>query len=129
MNVLHTKSCDSYNPVLLNVFISSVTNICSTIAFPPLGNSEHVPVSVTIDISSNSKGEHPFHHIAYDYSCADWNGLYDYLKDVSWNDIFKLDASAAASVFFEWVQVGIDEYLPNCKYQVKPYSSPWFSAA
>ena len=28
----------------------------------------------------------------------------------------------------EWVQVGIDVYIPHCKYQVKPHSSPWFSA-
>ena len=31
--------------------------------------------------------------------------------------------------FFEWVQVGIDEYIPYCNYEVKPDSSPWFSAA
>ena len=24
----------------------------------------------------------PFHHIAYDYSHADWDGLHDYLRDV-----------------------------------------------
>ena len=27
------------------------------------------------------------------------------------------------------VQVGIDVYIPHRKYQVKPHSSPWFSAA
>ena len=31
--------------------------------------------------------------------------------------------------FCEWVQVGIDVYIPHRKYQVKPHSSPWFSAA
>ena len=44
-------------------------------------------------------------------------------------DIFKLSASAAASEFCEWIQVGIDVYIPHRKYQVKPHSSPWFSAA
>ena len=29
----------------------------------------------------------------------------------------------------EWVQIGIDLYIPHCKYQVKTDSSPWFSAA
>ena len=29
----------------------------------------------------------------------------------------------------EYVQVGIDVYIPHRKYQVKPHSSPWFSAA
>ena len=51
------------------------------------------------------------------------------MRDVPWEDIFKLGASAAASEFCEWVQVGIDVYKPHRKYQVKPHSSPWFSAA
>ena len=41
----------------------------------------------------------------------------------------KLVASAAASEFCAWVQVGIDVYIHHRKYQVKPHSSPWFSAA
>ena len=40
-----------------------------------------------------------------------------------------LGASAAATEFCEWVQDGIDVYTPHRKYQVKPHSSPWFSAA
>ena len=51
------------------------------------------------------------------------------MRDVPLEDIFKLSASAAASEFCEWVQVGIDVYIPHRKYQVKPHSSPWFSAA
>ena len=65
----------------------------------------------------------------HDYSRTDWDGLRDHLRDVPWEDIFKLGASAAASEFCEWVQVGIDVCLPHRKYQVKPHSSPWFSAA
>ena len=67
--------------------------------------------------------------MAYDYSRADWDGLRDHLRDVPWEDIFKLGASAVASEFCEWVQVGIDVYIPHREYQVKPHSSPWFSAA
>ena len=37
--------------------------------------------------------------------------------------IFKSNASAAASEFCGWVQVGIDISVPHRKYQVKPYSS------
>ena len=29
----------------------------------------------------------------------------------------------------DWVQVGIDVYIPHCKYQVKPHPSTWSSAA
>ena len=98
-------------------------------AFPPLGNSDHVVVSVSIDFPIKSKQDTSFHQVTYDYSHADWDGLHDHLRDVPWEDIFKLYASAAASEFCEWVQVEIDGHIPHRKYQVKPHSSPWFSAA
>ena len=101
----------------------------STLAFPPLGNSDPVVVSVSIDFPTNSQQDTLFHCIAYDYSHADWVGLHDHLRDVPWDDIFKLGASAAASEFCEWVQVGVDVYIRHRKYQVKPHSSPWFSAS
>ena len=66
--------------------------------------------------------------MAYNYSRADWDGLHDHLRDIPWNDLFKLSASCAASQFCEWVQVGIDLYISHCMYQVNPHSSPWFSA-
>ena len=97
--------------------------------FPPLGKSDHVVVSVSIDVPPNSQQDTLFHCIAYDYSCADWDGLHDHLRDVRQEDIFQFGASAAASEFCEWVQFGTDVYIPHCKYQVKPHSSPWFSAA
>ena len=50
------------------------------------------------------------------------------MRDVPWEDIFKLDASAAASEFCEWVQVGVNIYIPHRKYHIKLRSSPWFSA-
>ena len=121
--------CDSHSPALLDLFLYSGASICSMMAFAPLGNSDHVVVSVSIDFPTNSQQDASFHRIAYDYSRADWDGLRDHLGDVSWEDIFKLGASAAASEFCEWVQFGIDAYIPHRKYQVNPHSSPWFSAS
>ena len=120
---------DSHNPALLYLFLSSHANIYSTMPFRPLWNSDHVVVSVSIDFPSNPKRDPQFHRIAYDYSCADWDGLCDHLRDVLWEDIFKLRASDAASEFCGWFQVGIDVYIPHRKYQIKPNSSPWFLAA
>ena len=82
-------------------------------AYPPLGNSDHLVVSVSIDFPINSKQDTQFHRVAYDYSRADWDDHRDHLRDVPWEDIFKLSASAAASEFCEWVQVGIDVYPPS----------------
>ena len=51
------------------------------------------------------------------------------MRNVPWEDIFKLGTSAAAIEFCEWAQVGIDVYTPHTKYQVKHHLSPLFSAA
>ena len=64
--------CESHSPALLDFFLSSDTSICSTMAFPPLENPDHV-ISVSIDVPSNSQWDAPFHHITHDYSCADWD--------------------------------------------------------
>ena len=61
--------------------------ISSMMAFPPLRNSNHAVVSVSIDFPINSKQDAPFHHIPYNYS---------------WEDICKLSASAANTQFCEW---------------------------
>ena len=74
--------CDSRSPAFLDFFLSSDAIICSTKAFLPLGNSDHVVVSASIDFPSNSKWDALFHHRAYDYSCADWDGPCDHLRDV-----------------------------------------------
>ena len=113
--------CHSHSPSLLDLFISSDASICFAIAFPPLGSSDHVVVSVSIDFPLNSQQDAPFHRIAYDYSCADWDGIHDHLRDVAWEDILKSSASAAASEICEWIQARIDVYIPHCKYQVKPH--------
>ena len=68
--------CDSHSSSLLDLFVSSDTSICFAIAFPPLENSDHVVVSVSVDFPLNSQQDTLFHRIAYDYSCADWDGPY-----------------------------------------------------
>ena len=71
---------DSHSLALLDFFLSSDTSICSTMAFPALGNSDHV-VSVPINFPLNSQWNALFHRTAYDYSFADWDGLHDHLRD------------------------------------------------
>ena len=68
--------CDSHSPALLDLFLSSDSIICSTMAI------NHFVVSVSIDFLSNSQRDAPFHRITYDYSRADWDGLLDHLRDV-----------------------------------------------
>ena len=49
-------------------------------ACSPLGNSDHVVVSVFIDFPLNPQRHAPYHRIAYDYSGADWDSLRDNLR-------------------------------------------------
>ena len=108
--------CDFHSLALLDFFLSSGTIIRSTMALPPLEDSDHVVASVFIDFPSNLQQDAPFYRIAYDYS-VDWGGLCDHLKDVSWEDIFKLSASVAASEFSEWVQLRIKVNISHCRYR------------
>ena len=67
-----------------------------------------------------SKNEHHYHHSVCSYSKTDW--------DLPWLDIFKHDATYAAMEITEWVEIGIDCYIPHRKFQLKPHSpSPWFT--
>ena len=68
---------DSHSPLLLDLFLYSDASICSTMAFAPLGNSDHVVVSVSIDFQSNSQRDAQFHFIAYD----SLDSLNDHLRD------------------------------------------------
>ena len=44
------SNCDSHSPALLGLFLSSDASICSRMAFPLLGSSDHVVVSVSNDL-------------------------------------------------------------------------------
>ena len=70
-------------------FLSCDAGICSAMTFPPLENSDHVGVSVSIVFPSSSQQDASCHCIAYD-------GFRDHLRNVPWEDIFKLTASAVA---------------------------------
>ena len=104
--------CGSHSPVLLHLFISSDAGTCSTMAFTPLRNSNHVVVSVSNDFPSNSKWDALFHHLTYDYSCAVRMVLM-----IVWDIL--------------WVGSGWNWCIniPHHRYQVKFHLSPWFLAA
>ena len=66
--------CDSHSPALLDSFLFSDTSICYIMVF------RHwkiliIVASVSIDFPIDLEQDAPFHHIAYDYSRADWDGL------------------------------------------------------
>ena len=46
--------CDSHSPALLDLNLTSDVSVCSTMASPPLGNSDRFVVSISIDVPSDS---------------------------------------------------------------------------
>ena len=57
-------------------------------AFLPLGSSDHIIVSVSVDFPYSSKVGAPFHCTAFDYSCDDRNGFLAHIRDGLREDIF-----------------------------------------
>ena len=66
---IQSPDCDSHSPALLDLSLSSDASMCSTMAFPPFRDSDHV-VLVLIDFPSNSQQDALFNRIGYDYSRA-----------------------------------------------------------
>ena len=94
-------------------------------AFSSIGKSWSWCCLSFIDFPSNWKRIPHLNCIACDYSFVNWDGFCDHFRDAPREDIFKLGAPATASEFCDWVQLGVDVYIPHCKYQVKPhYLSP-----
>ena len=79
-------------------------------------------------LSFKLKGGCPYSlHSLWLFLCCLGRSLWSW--DALWEDIFKLGASASTTKFCEWIQLEIDVYISHNKYQLKPHSSPWFSAA
>ena len=118
--------CDSHSPALLDLFLSSDASICSTMA------SLHWEILImllsrfplTFQLTQNRIP--PF--IVRLMTILLVIGMV-FVIICSREDSFRLSASAAASEFCEWVQVGIYLYIPHRKYQVNPHSSLSFSLA
>ena len=55
---------DFHSPALLDFFFSTDPSICFGMGFPPMENSDHAVVSVSIDFASNSKRDTSLHSIA-----------------------------------------------------------------
>ena len=74
--------CDSHSPATFDLFLSFDAEIHFTVAFPPLRNSDHVVISVSIYFFFWLQIECSFHSTTSDYVHAVWDDLLVYLRDV-----------------------------------------------
>ena len=120
---------DAHSPSLLDLCMVSDATDCHTSCETPLGNSDHAVVSIFLQLKPNQSADHPSHRISYNYQLADWDSFRDLLRDAPWSDIFALPVELCAAEVSDWIQTGIDAFVPHRKYQLKSHSSPWFSPA
>ena len=92
---LGSLTFNPYSPALLDLFLSSDPSVCTTVALYPLGDSDHIAVSVPIDFPSNSKNP------AFGYSCSDSYNMCNLLRDAPLEDTIKLGASATTELVNE----------------------------
>ena len=114
-------------PNLLDLYLTTCPDVCSSYVSSPLGRSDHCMVTVAIDVQCKQSSDVPFHRTVYRYSKADWDGFRSYIADAPLDYIFKFRASKVASLITDWVTTGMDTFIPHKKYQQKPNSQPWFT--
>ena len=125
--------CYSYSRTFLDLFLSFnlVFFFCS--CFPPIGKFglllPQFPSTFRQTQKWMPKSGRPFFIAQLMIVLVLIGTIFDHLRNIPSEVIFKLDASTAAAEFCEWVQVVIDVHISHRKYYVKPYSSPWLSAA
>ena len=85
-----TPDCDFHSPALLDFFLLTLVFVLQQLSL-----HWGTLIMLLSQFPSNSKQDPPFYYIAYDYFRADSDGFPDHLRDVPWEDIFKLGVSAA----------------------------------
>ena len=119
---------------LFLILILFVLSECSLVTFPSLGNSDGFVSVSRLSFQRIRGSSFSSHHRAFDYSYVNWSVIHDHPRDITQDDIFNLDTSAAISKFCGKVQVGIypstKVYIPHCKYQTslsRSFSTSYYS--
>ena len=109
--------CDSHSSALFNFFLLTQVFVLQWLS---IHWEIHIIFLSQFPLTFHQICIRMSHFIALLLTRADYDSRNDHLKDIPWEDVFRLSASVAASEFCEWVQVGIDVYIPH---------RSWFSAA
>ena len=112
---------------LLDLFLTSCPEKCSTSVLSPLGSSDHCVVSVKVDTKSDTSTDVPFHRTVFRYSKADWDSFRSFMADAPLSHFFNQDADKAACLTSEWIIAGMEAFIPSKTYQKKPNSQPWYT--
>ena len=110
------QDCDSRSPALLDLFLSSELVFVLQWIFLHWENLIMLLSQFPLTFHHLHNGMHCFIALLIAIIVLIGRVFVIIFRIVPWEYIFKLSASAAASEFFEWAQVGIDVYIPHRKY-------------
>ena len=110
----------------LHLFLTSAPEFFSHKATSPLGSSDNCVVTVKCEQLFLAPSV-PFHRTVYRYAKADWCGFRSFFSQVSEDLIINDDVHKSAQELAEWLQFGMNAYIPHRSYQVKPHSQTWFT--
>ena len=111
---------------LLDLFLTTKPESFSHKVTSPLGSSDHCVVTVTAKRSFTTPSA-PFHRTVYRFQNADWCGFRTFMSQVIECLDFRGDVNSLAQELTEWLQIGMEAYIPHRTYQMKPHSQPWFT--
>ena len=102
---------------------------CVAKVLPPIGNSDHSIVSVSVSYSSPSTTFQPFHRMVFQFGKADWDGFRCFLADVPWSSVQGLGPDLAADELSQWINLGMEIYIPLRTYHIRAHSQHWYTPA
>ena len=90
-------------PNLLDLYLTTCPDLCTSTVLSPLGTSDHCTVTVALNLEGKESSEVPFHRTVYRYSNADWDGFRSFMSDMPFGYFFRFRASKIASMISEWI--------------------------
>lgn len=112
----------------LDLFLTSHPAIYQTPSVSsPLGLSDHCLITLTHDSQQLPK-QPQSRKLVFFYDKTDWDSLRDFYATVPWASCFSDDPNSTADQITEWIQCGIDSYVPSSFKPGRPNSPKWFTA-
>lgn len=113
----------------LDLFLASNPDVCKICHDSPLGGSDPVVVLFDISLNCSAAKKSPIPCAIFIHDLGDWDNCHDFLHVVLWMDTFAKLAETWAEEVTSQISIGINTFISSHKYQLKPYSSSWFSPA
>lgn len=109
--------------IYLDLVITFSPISCRGLQYSPLGNSNHVLVSIDISFELSIKDGPLIHKSSFSFQHTGLNSFRDVLRDTHWIDIFKRHIENRATGISYCVQASFYAFVPCQKYHAISFGS------